>query len=121
MRDWHTAGNLRELSQLFRQQPDAAEAHRSRSERQYQRREGYEPRKPNDMFVWSVLSMLLCPVTGLVALVYAILANSFWEIHEYDGSEKATERSKMWCRISLGIFLFFCIVGVFLLIACVNY
>ena len=121
MRDWQTAGNLRELSQLFQQYPDSPDTHRNRNDRQYSRREGYVPRKPNDMFLWSILSILLCSITGLIALVYAILANSFWEIHEYEGAERATERSKMWCWISLGIFLVFCVLGLFLFIAWAKY
>jgi hypothetical protein len=121
MRDWQEAGRVRELSQLFQQHSAPVDVPRNRNDRQYSRNEGYVPRKPSDMFVWSVISVLLCTVTGLIALVYAIMANSFWEIHEYDGAERAAERSKMWCWISLGIFLFCCIVGIFLLVAWVKY
>lgn len=105
MQAWAPAGSLGELSHWFRDGYDNADAYGRRSGERYRRRGGFAGPKPSGLIGWAVLAMLLCAVTGVAALVYAIIANSFWEIREFDGAERAAERSKLWCVVSAAIFL----------------
>jgi hypothetical protein len=61
------------------------------------------PNVPN-FFMLSILSTLLCcPPTGIVALIYSAQVGTKMAAGDYPGAMAAAEKAQIWCWVSIGI------------------
>ena len=79
------------------------------------------PPMPPTYLVWSILvTIFLCRIAGIVAIVYSMQVSSRYYAGNYEGAAYASRQARLWIRIPaftyLGLFLVGLIGGLFGLI-----
>jgi hypothetical protein len=69
---------------------------------------------PNYLVFAIVMTVLCCPPTGIPAIVYAAQVNGKVQAGDLAGAKAASDNAKMWCWISLGVGLAFCVISLVL-------
>jgi hypothetical protein len=70
------------------------------------------PAVPNYL-IWSILVTIFCsPIFGIVAIVYAVRANSKQSAGEIPPAMEASRKAKMWCWIAFVVGIITIIVGI---------
>ena len=54
---------------------------------------------PPNYLVWSIITILLCTIPGIVAIVYSTQVNSKWGTGDAAGAYDASKKAKMWALI----------------------
>jgi len=68
---------------------------------------------PPNYLVWSIITILLCTIPGIVAIVYSTQVNSKWGTGDAAGAYDASKKAKMWALIGT-------ILGVVALVAYIG-
>ena len=54
---------------------------------------------PPNYLVWSIITILLCTIPGIVAIVFSTQVNSKWGTGDAAGAYDASNKAKMWALI----------------------
>jgi len=54
---------------------------------------------PPNYLVWSIITILLCTIPGIVAIVFSTQVNSKWGTGDAAGAYDASKKAKMWALI----------------------
>lgn len=66
--------------------------------------------KPPTHLPWAILATVLCCMpTGILAIVFAIKADSAWDRGDAEGARSAGSMALKWAVVSAGLFLFYVI------------
>ena len=66
------------------------------------------PPMPPTYLVWSILvTIFLCRIAGIVAIVYSTQVSSCYYAGNYEGAEYASHQARLWVRIPAYIYLAF--------------
>lgn len=70
------------------------------------------PPMPPTYLVWSILvTIFLCRIAGIVAIVYSTQVSSCYYAGNYEGAAYASRQARLWVRIPAFIFLGLFLVG----------
>lgn len=70
------------------------------------------PPMPPTYLVWSILvTIFLCRIAGIVAIVYSIQVSSRYYAGNYEGAAYASRQARLWVRIPAYIYLGLFLVG----------
>ena len=53
-----------------------------------------------DYLVWSIISILLCTIGGIVAMMYSIKTGKYKKIGNYDAARESSRKAFIWLMIS---------------------
>lgn len=71
-------------------------------------RPSVRPPMPPTYLVWSILvTIFLCRIAGIVAIVYSTQVSSCYYAGNYEGAEYASHQARLWVRIPAYIYLAF--------------
>lgn len=59
-----------------------------------------QPVKPNNHLVWSIITIFLCFIPGIVATIYASQVDGAWSQGRYADATKASNTAKTWAIIA---------------------
>src|SRR5699024_7203197 len=77
--------------------------------------EGLPPLKPNNWLWQSIVATILCCLPlGIVGIVYAAKVDSLYFNGQYDASERAAKKAKMWTAIAFTIGILYLILWIIL-------
>lgn len=54
---------------------------------------------PPNYLVWSIVTMLLCTIPGIVSLIFATQVNSKWTTGDAAGAYDASKKAKTWALV----------------------
>ena len=61
---------------------------------------------PPTYLVWSILvTIFLCRIAGIVAIVYSVQVSSCYYAGNYEGATYASRQARLWVRVPAYIFL----------------
>lgn len=71
---------------------------------------------PPNYLVWSIISVLLCTIPGIVAIVFATQVNSKWSAGDAAGAYDASKKAKTWALVgtilgAVGIVLYIVLIA----------
>ena len=75
-----------------------------------------KPPKPDTNLIWSIICISVCLPFGILALVESVKVDSLYSDGDYEGAQRASEKSKSWSMWCLWIWL---IIFVIIIIASV--
>ena len=116
--DWIPAYQVNELTSLFAsttaQAPPYQVPYRQATEAPSynttvpKARPSVRPSMPPTYLVWSILvTIFLCRIAGIVAIVYSTQVSSCYYAGNYEGAEYASHQARLWVRIPAYIYLAF--------------
>lgn len=119
--DWIPAYQVSELNSLFAsttaqtpppyQEPSGRATEAPRYDTAgLEGRPSVRPPMPPTYLVWSILvTIFLCRIAGIVAIVYSVQVSSCYYAGNYEGAAHASRQARLWVRIPaftyLGLFL----------------
>lgn len=63
-----------------------------------------KPPRPNSYLALAIISTILCcPATGIVSIIYATKVNSSYEDGKFDEANLNSKNAKIWGLVSVGI------------------
>ncbi|WP_308554903.1 CD225/dispanin family protein [uncultured Porphyromonas sp.] len=66
------------------------------------------PPMPPTYLVWSILvTIFLCRIAGIVAIVYSTQVSSYYHAGNYEGAAYASRQARWWVRVPVFIYLAF--------------
>ena len=64
---------------------------------------GYAPQPvgspPPNHLVWAIITILLCTIPGIVAVIFATQVNSKWAMGDVAGAENASRQARTWSLV----------------------
>ena len=70
------------------------------------------PPMPPTYLVWSILvTIFLCRIAGIVAIVYSTQVSSYYHAGNYEGAAYASRQARWWLRVPVFIYLGLFLVG----------
>ena len=76
-------------------------------DRQHKINQPSSSEKPESLIVWAVLCLIFCSVLfGILALVYNNKVDKLWNVGNYDEANDCYKKAKIFCWVSLGLFVF---------------
>ena len=117
--DWIPAYQVSELNSLFAsttaqtpppyQEPSGRATEAPRYDTAgLEGRPSVRPPMPPTYLVWSILvTIFLCRIAGIVAIVYSTQVSSCYYAGNYEGAEYASHQARLWVRIPAYIYLAF--------------
>lgn len=72
-----------------------------------------QPIKPNNHLVWSIITIFLCLIPGIVATVYAAQVDGLWNQGRWPEATKASNNARTWAIIAtvLGVLVILSYLG----------
>ena len=116
--DWIPAYQVSELNSLFAstsaqtpppyQEPSSQATEALRYDTTGPKARPSGPPMPPTYLVWSILvTIFLCRIAGIVAIVYSIQVSSRYYAGNYEGAAYASRQARLWVRIPAYIYLAF--------------
>lgn len=59
-----------------------------------------QPMKPNNHLVWSIITIFLCTIPGIVATVYASKVDSLWAQGRWAEATRSSNNAKTWAIVA---------------------
>jgi hypothetical protein len=59
-----------------------------------------QPMKPNNHLIWSIITIFLCTVPGIVATVYAAKVDGLWAQGRYAEATSSSNTAKTWAIVA---------------------
>ena len=59
-----------------------------------------QPMKPNNHLIWSIITIFLCTIPGIVATVYAAKVDGLWAQGRYAEATSSSNNAKTWAIVA---------------------
>ncbi|MDR1859971.1 MAG: CD225/dispanin family protein [Bacteroidales bacterium] len=105
--NWQKAGDTPELAPLFRAAPPPVPGSGHikapqvtvsyQTSPQPANYNGQYMKKPNNYIVWAIITLVISPLCGIIALVHAGRVNRRWYSSDLEGAAKSSGKAMGWC------------------------